>query len=357
MKLYYQAVDVLERYGVAWQAIQEDYETLTAGGRMKVNIMLSVAENEADRTAERIKVVFDRKIANGECINPGGLPMGYSVERKRIVPNNDAPIVQAAFEHYDKTGSIRDTLYYLGDKLGVQMLYKSLSNMLKNRLYIGEYRENTSYCEPIIDRELFERVQVGLKSRSIRHNPSDRVYIFSGLIVCGECGRKMVGVYHNNGGDTQHYNGYRCPRAYQSHVCEHRKFYSERKLEAALLDYVSHSVAKSSAIQPAAKVPQKKTVDPAKIKAKVDRLKDLYVDGLIDKAQYLADRERLEAPLKTVEFKPSPRQTTAYSEIAREDFPSRYGTLSASEKRDLWRSALNSIVIDAQGTVQFYFAW
>lgn len=58
VKLYYQAMSVLEKYGVAWQAINEDYETVTASGRFKVNIMLSVAENEADRTSERIKAVY-----------------------------------------------------------------------------------------------------------------------------------------------------------------------------------------------------------------------------------------------------------------------------------------------------------
>ena len=61
VKAYYQVQPILDQHNTAWQAILEDYETVTASGRLKVNIMLSVAENEADRTAERIKFVFEDK--------------------------------------------------------------------------------------------------------------------------------------------------------------------------------------------------------------------------------------------------------------------------------------------------------
>ena len=41
------------------RAIWEDYETETSAGVFKVNIMLSVAQSEADMTSERIKAVND----------------------------------------------------------------------------------------------------------------------------------------------------------------------------------------------------------------------------------------------------------------------------------------------------------
>lgn len=359
VKLYYQAVDVLDKYNVAWQAIHEDYETLTAGGRMKVNIMLSVAENEADRTAERIKVVFDRKIANGECVNPHGLPIGYSYDRasKRIVANADADIVRAAFEHYDKTGSVRDTLYYIGDKYGKHLIYKSLALLLHNRLYIGEYRDNLDYCEPIVDKSLFDRVQICRESRSIRHNPTERVYFFSGLIYCGVCGRRMVGVYHNNKGNSTDYNGYRCPRAYQSHLCAHRKFYSERKIEAYLLEHIKQeagSVSAKTGISQTKK--KKKAPNMAEIKGRLSRLKDLYVDGLIDKDEYLRDRAKLTELLDCVDAKSD--QQKKRIEKVREIFlgglEEEYRALGRAEKRDFWRAILTRIEI-TDGDIRFYF--
>lgn len=356
VKGYYAVQDALDRVGVAWVAIHEDYETITASGRFKVNIMLSVAENEADRTSERIKRVMDFKVAKGECINPGGLPMGYSydAETKRVVPNEDAQLVREAFLHYVKTGSIRDTLYYLVDDCGKKMVYRSLSNMLHNRLYTGEYRGNAQFCEPIIDRAIFEKVQEGLADRSVRHNPSNRVYVFSSLIYCGACGRKMVGVYHNYKGDTAHYLGYRCPRAYQSHICPHRKFYDEKKIERYLVQHIAERLEEVTAeAKPAAKKKVKKA-DIAAIKSKLNRLSELYVEGIIEREKFNADREKLTKQLEDATAKPPAGEYAAAQKIVIKDFAQHYATLTAQERRELWRSILDRIEIDS-GNIRFYF--
>ena len=75
---YHAIQKILEKHNVVWQAILEDYQTATADGRLKVNIMLSVAENESDRTSERIKFVFDAKLAKKEVFF--NLPYGYKAE-------------------------------------------------------------------------------------------------------------------------------------------------------------------------------------------------------------------------------------------------------------------------------------
>jgi len=69
---YYKVQAVLDAHHVSWQAIHEDYETATSSGQFKVNIMLAVAQNEADRTGERIKMVFDSKRSRNEYI--GSIP-------------------------------------------------------------------------------------------------------------------------------------------------------------------------------------------------------------------------------------------------------------------------------------------
>lgn len=51
---YYKVQEILERCHIG-RTIHEDYDTSTASGRLKINIMLSVAQNEADRTSERSK--------------------------------------------------------------------------------------------------------------------------------------------------------------------------------------------------------------------------------------------------------------------------------------------------------------
>ena len=58
---YYKVQEILEAHNVSWKTIYEDYDTSTAAGRLKINIMLSVAQDEADRASERIKKCLMQK--------------------------------------------------------------------------------------------------------------------------------------------------------------------------------------------------------------------------------------------------------------------------------------------------------
>jgi hypothetical protein len=75
--------------------------------------------------------------------------------------------------------------------------------------------------EPLIDRDLFERVQARLaeNKRSNVHVPAGRTHPLTGLLVCAECGWHMIGgttksgsrfyycgCYHALGGTKCHYN-------------------------------------------------------------------------------------------------------------------------------------------------------
>ena len=58
IKEYYRVQDILDRNKVDWKAINEEYDTSTASGRLYVNIKLSIAQDEADRTSERVKDII-----------------------------------------------------------------------------------------------------------------------------------------------------------------------------------------------------------------------------------------------------------------------------------------------------------
>ena len=348
VKLYYQAMETLEKHKVAWKAIQEDYETITASGRMKVNIMLSVAENEADRTSERIKVVFDRKIAKGEPI--GGntqMPLGYEVKDKQIVLSDAAEAVKAFFDHYEKTASIHGSMDYMREEQGIPIVMSTARKMLRNRAYTGQYRDNPHFYPQIITPGQFERVQQILASRSTRRNPTNRVYLFSGLVNCKECGRNFVGAM--SGG---HYY-YRCQRAILNHLCVNHKHLSETALEEWLLANIETEFDKTVTAQVQPKQKQKK-IDTAAVQKKLDRLKDLYVDGLITKEQYLVDYNKL-TPLLQADIEPPCRDYEATREIIRENLRPSYAKLTRENKRILWRSIIERIEVDADGNREIFF--
>lgn len=100
LKNYYKAQEILDGSHCAWQAIDEDYETLTASGRFKVNIMLSVAQQERERTSERVRTIFDYRAAKGEFLSGGhAVPFGYKVEDKHLVKDPERePAVNRLFE-------------------------------------------------------------------------------------------------------------------------------------------------------------------------------------------------------------------------------------------------------------------
>ena len=347
IKGYYDVQAILDEHKVAWAAIQEDYETVTAAGRFRVNIMLSVAENEADRTSERIKVVLDRKIARGEYIG-NRVPYGYSVEGKHLVPNDKADDVRAAYELYRHTGSIYQVKNFLHDR-GHKIVYVTVCRILRNPMYAGRYRDNRNYCEPIIQPELFDEVQTMLEKRSYRQNKSKRVYLFSGLIRCAYCGKTQVGAWS---GQTKETYRYRCNYHYLNGRCPNAIQLKESVMETFLLDNVATELKKLSVDLESPKI-KKRGPDKAAIMAKVERLQELYVDGMIDREKFHSDREKLLAQIQ--EEPPKKDLSAALQIVLADDFRERYNELSREDKRTLWRSVVDHIIADDLGHIEVYF--
>ena len=91
--------DLLDRCGCNWMAIWEPmYDTSTPQGRMVINIMMNLAQFEAEQTGQRIKQVLDYKVSQGEAVS-GSQPVGFSIVNKRLVANSDAEIVRQIYEY------------------------------------------------------------------------------------------------------------------------------------------------------------------------------------------------------------------------------------------------------------------
>lgn len=344
VKGYYQVQDVLDKHHVAWTAIQEDYETVTASGRMKVNIMLSVAENEADRTSERIKAVFDHKVIMGEAIT-GALPLGLKIVDKHIVPDENADAVKDVFEYYAEHGNKEAAREMLRDRFGITLPHLTISNMLKNELYKGCYRGNAQYCEAIVSPELWARVQDDMQRRYVKQPPSGRVYLFSGLLTCGTCGKRFT--VCTGGGE---YIRYRCPGHSFEKICPQKTSVSEKMVEEHLIRYIGETVAGAEA-----EIPQKAKKPPinrAAIEGKLNRLKELYIDGDISKEKYTAERDRLAAMLAEP---PQPQKKTIMHKIIGKNFVEDYEKLSKEQRKGFWRSVIDHVEVDADRNLFVFF--
>ena len=232
---YYEVQRVLDDCGVSWRAVREDYETVTASGRLKVNIMLSVAQDEADRTGERIRAVFESKLARNEPIS-GKVPLGYKIEdKKMVVDPATAPIAQDIFRAYLGGRSVNALRKYVMDTYGIVYCHTSYKNMLRNTRYIGRAHGVDGFCEPLISPEDFAKVQEILAVRAQRNSgrPRGSIYLFSGLVYCSECGNRLSS--HTING---RYVYYRCSKNQKTHQCPNKKHTSEAALENWLLENV-----------------------------------------------------------------------------------------------------------------------
>lgn len=353
---YYKIQEILDAHGVAWKTTQEHYDTETTNGRLYINIRLSVAQDECDRDSDRIKFVFDSKVARGEPIT-GSMPLGLKIENKRIIRNPDtAPIVEDMFRHYKEHDSISGARRYIRDTYDLLLYDSNLRRMLQNPMYKGMYRDNPSYCEALIPPEEFDAIQQQLESRSIRSNPSGRIYIFSGILVCGACGKKISGHYVAPTGRQEYYL-YRCRNAVIYHQCSNHKCMNEEVLERWLLLNVASELSNWQAeweIQ-AARAPRPK-VDRAAILRKLDRLKDLYVDDLITMEQYREDFTRYNLMLQQEPDElPPPPDFEGLRKLLTGDFQKIYPTLDRSQRRDLWRSVVQEIQLDGETTPRLVF--
>ena len=86
-----------DKYGVAIALVDDNLDTTTANGKMVSRIMVSVSQNEIERTSERTKIGLDGAIKDGHI--PHRAPLGYKhVDKKLVVDHTTKDVVIRIFE-------------------------------------------------------------------------------------------------------------------------------------------------------------------------------------------------------------------------------------------------------------------
>lgn len=320
---YYKAQDILDAHSVAWRAIHEDYETQTAAGRLKVNIMLAVAQDEADRTSERVKAVFAEKRRKG-LVPTGVVPIGLKVENGKAVPNEDSEKVKNAFQYYIATRSVYSLACASQEILGRGYTSQGIRSLLSNERYLSA---------GVISPEEWEKAQEILSVRSVRHTKTNRTFLFSGLIRCPSCGARMTARGYKAW--NKEYIYYSCPRANKAALCEYKHHVREDALENYLLKKIVSVVAGYN-LEISKKT---KRVDTASIKRKLDKLTDLYINDQIDKDDYDARSAPLRDALRSARSDPKPIEM---EQIV--DAVDVYPTLSKTSQKAFWSALIQNIV-------------
>lgn len=356
---YHRIQEILEAHNVTWQATMEDYNTATADGRLKVNIMLSVAENESDRTSERIKFVFDGKRRRKEWCFTGGpnqWPYGYKPEVvegvKRCVKDPETePIVQDFWDYVVKYNSVRKAGMYVCEKYGITRHYRSWMVTARNELYTGTFYGVEDYCPAYVNRSDWERIILGHDIIKKTQRP-DRVYLFTGLIRCPNCGNTLKGTFKTYPNDrTKEFNGYRCNN-HKLRICDFSHQLSERKIEKQLLGRIRSDIEQYILDVDVAQQEKRRNLrvhDIVALNEQLRRINVIYLAGNISDDEYTDQTKRLKADIekaKQQERESLPANTAPLKEFLKGDFLAIYNTLDKEEQRRVWRSIIEEIYID-----------
>lgn len=360
---YYKIQEILDRNKVDWIATTENYDTTTANGRLHINIRLAVAQDESDRTSERIKFVFEKKIADGEAIW-GEPPFGYKVENKKVVMDEEEmDFVYEIFQAYKKYRSVNAVCKEMNKKRDVPMSYNVYSRILRTNLefYAGVYRSNEEYCPPYLSEEEYQEIKAisdSTTTTKARNGNKTYDYIFTGLLKCNKCGRAYTGGGYCKNSTGKYYYYYRCS-GFRGHFCDSKRI-SESQLEAQLFSMLESEMEKYKVEYEIKKKPtrSKPRISKESIEKKIKRLRTLYLNELIEIDDYEEEYLALQAQLEELEEKQPEEEIIDFTNLERileSDFRIIYDNLGNLEKRKLWHEVIETIYLEDKKIISIEF--
>ena len=293
--------------------VNDEINTTSANGKMISRLLMSVSQNEIERTSERTKVGMAGAIKNGHI--PHKVPLGYKHEdRKLVIDYSTKDIVVRIFE-----------LYYNG------LSYKKISNLfneekvlgrdnwrdstivtiLENEIYKGDFvhgkRTNhpTFYedvVEPIVSKEMWEDCQVKKKKNSKSYQRT-LTYLYLQKLRCPKCGRIL------GGKATTKKNG----KSYFYYYCSDCKIEFKEKL---INDYFNQFIAELIEYDEVVNqfflpMIKQKFDEPREQlekeinnqRNKLERIKKAYINGVFELKEYNEEKKIVEKAISELETK------------------------------------------------------
>ncbi|MEX2431254.1 MAG: recombinase family protein, partial [Dehalococcoidia bacterium] len=218
---------------------------------------LKAAEGLASSAARRERIREGMKAKAARGLGLGKPPYGYRIGHDGVLRPVDAEadVVRSIFRLYlDQDGGVRAIARDLNDRglrtrRGQRWSMVTVRDILRNSAYIGTYRRfglriPGSY-EPIVSDVEYRRVQERMQGRSpVRRHPRGEPFLLSGILYCGHCGQRMMGVTRRQ--TWRRKDGERARGEYRYYQCQSRinrsqcQYHTTRaaELEEAVLEKV-----------------------------------------------------------------------------------------------------------------------
>lgn len=289
----------------------DEVNTTNANGKMVSRLLMSVSQNEIERTSERTKIGLAGAIKQGHL--PSQAPLGYKHENKKLVIDySTKDVVVRIFELYYNGNSYQTISNILNEE---QVLGKTnwrdstITAILENEVYKGDFvhgkrtKHPTYYenvVEPIVNKEMWEDCQAQKKKNS-RAYQRTLTYLFLQKIRCPRCNNLMGGkaTKKKNGNVYYYYYCNDCKLNLKENVIEEyfENFINEIVEYDSVVNQFFLPMIKQKFDEP--KELLEKELD--KQNAKLDRIRKAYIAGAFDLEEYNAEKKIVDEAISKIQ--------------------------------------------------------
>ena len=350
-KYYWIVQDRLDKCKVAWVSIQQPYlGTADATSRFQTSIMLGTSQLESDQIGERIRFVQESQVRIGNypfpshCCAAGYKTVKEGKGNRIVIDPETAPMIRDMFDTFNRTANASETARILFERYETNIAPVNLLRSLKNRIYIGEFRGQPDFCEPIVPLYTFIVAQNLMQHRNVRKGLHKGEYVFSGLLRCVKCGGRLAGLCM---GDKLKYQ---C----KTKGCSNLPIQDE--LEQNVLNRIESMVSEYRFRIDTSK-PNRTNEYRAelnRLRTKLSRLTDIYVDGDISKKDYQHRKAQTESRMDELK-RLIESESESVPPILDMDWMETYHSIPASARNRFWKMCVESIYVDGNEPKEIRF--
>ena len=305
---------LIEKYHCSLDSVSEEINTDTAMGVFFIRMTTILAQLEIERTSERTKFGLKGAAKNGHFC--GKAPIGYrKINKKLVIDDLESEVVKEIFDDYVNGLSVCTITKKLNNKNALNRNWRTttIDRMLSNYIYCGDYLYGKraknmkpihleNICPAIIDKETFKMVQTQ-KERNLKNYTRKHTYVYMQKIVCSKCNKIMGGSSTTSRNKpTQIY--------YKCNCCNTR--INEKKIEKPLMLFLNDMLDYYLLIDNNFKSffnedlnietdKYNKMLD--KCNKKLKKIKEAYLDDLIDKDEFITEEKAIKSQINDLELK------------------------------------------------------
>lgn len=293
--------------------VNDEINTTSANGKMISRLLMSVSQNEIERTSERTKVGLAGAIKCGHI--PHIAPLGYKHEDKKLVIDYATKdVIVRIFDLYYNGYSYQkiSNLFNEEKVLGKDNWRDStIQTILENEIYKGDFihgkrTKNPTYyedvVEPIISKEMWADCQVQKKKNS-RSYQRTLTYLYLQKLKCPKCNRILGGkaTTKKNGKTYFYYYCNDCKIQFKENVINEyfEQFIDELTEYDSVVNQFFLPMIKQKFDEP--KEQLEKEINNQK--AKLERIKKAYINGAFELKEYNEEKHIVEKIIVELEEK------------------------------------------------------